>query len=104
MEQLSLLDTADIKQKQLLYFTSALIQITPMQMLGAQETTARASRAPLSLSLPVPVRSGERSPSSHLEGNRGRTGSMPNPNVLLQPVIPKTRRQHVEVVSHMTRM
>lgn len=73
IEQLSMLVTADTEQKQLLHLTSALMQITPTR--GAEGTTGRASRAPLSLSLPVPVRSGERSPSSHLEGNRGRMGT-----------------------------
>lgn len=68
----------DTEQKQLLYFASALIEITHMPR--AEGTTAGASRAPLSLSLPVFVRSGERrSHSSHLQGNRGRAGSTPNP-------------------------
>lgn len=79
-EQLSMLVTADTEQEQLLTFTSALIKVTPMHMPQAEGTTARASRASLSLSLPVPVGSVERSPSSYLEGNRSRTGSMPNHN------------------------
>lgn len=78
-------------------FTSALIQVTPMHTPRAEGTTARASRTSLSLIFPVPVRSGERSPSSHLEGNRSKTGSTPTaPAVLLQPVIAKIRGQHVE--------